>query len=99
MSVPIRLGSQLRRSRMKEVLVPCWVHAFAAEALVPSADGYTLYWAFYIKRTSWFTPFYMAAIDPFRRIFVYPNAVRTVEAAWAARWEGEEGGGNGQSEP
>jgi hypothetical protein len=68
------------------------VHAFFAEVLVPSEDGYTLYRATYVKRTSWLTPVYMAAINPFRRLFVWPNMVRTVEEAWALRW------GSGQDE-
>lgn len=68
------------------------VHAFFAEVMVPAEDGYTLYRATYVKRTSWLTPVYMAAINPFRRLFVWPNMVRAVEEAWALRW------GSGQDE-
>lgn len=65
-------------------------HAFFCAALVPAQDGgYRMYWAIYVKRTSWLTPVYMALIDPFRRALVYPAMVRTVERAWSRRWSGE----------
>jgi hypothetical protein len=28
------------------------------------------------------TPFYMAAIDPFRKLIVYPSLLRSVRANW-----------------
>ncbi len=59
------------------------VHAFSAMAMTPSTDGYTVYWAIYVKRTSWRTPLYMAAIDPFRRRAVYPAVIRRLEATWS----------------
>jgi hypothetical protein len=61
-------------------------HAFFCTALVPAEDGYRMYWAIYVKRTSWLTPVYMALIDPFRRVLVYPAIVRSVERAWSRRW-------------
>ena len=55
-------------------------------SIEPSSDGYTAYWAVYVKRVSWLTPLYMALIDPFRRLIVYPAAVRMLERAWARRY-------------
>jgi|GEM_PF-710467 len=64
-------------------------HAFFCAALVPAEDGYRMYWAIYVKRTSWLTPVYMALIDPFRRALVYPAMVRSVERVWSRRWSAE----------
>ena len=58
------------------------VHAFLATALRPHADGYTLYWAVYVKPVGRLTPIYMALIDPFRRVIVYPSLLRQTQAAW-----------------
>lgn len=60
-------------------------HAFFCTALVPAEDGYRMYWAIYTRKTSWLTPVYMALIDPFRRVLVYPAMVRSVERAWSLR--------------
>jgi hypothetical protein len=38
--------------------------------------------AVYIKSRGLFSRFYMAAIEPFRRLFVYPAFTRLFEAAW-----------------
>jgi hypothetical protein len=59
------------------------VHAFLATALRPREDGYTLYCAVYVKPIGLVTPIYMALIDPFRRIIVYPSLIREMQAAWA----------------
>jgi hypothetical protein len=58
------------------------VHAFLATALVARTDGYVLYWAIYVRPINRFTGLYMAVIDPFRRLVVYPALVREIEAAW-----------------
>jgi hypothetical protein len=60
------------------------VHSFLLFALEPSDSGYTLYWATYVKPVSWFTPFYMGLIDPFRRLLIYPAVIRRFEKAWNA---------------
>jgi hypothetical protein len=59
------------------------VHAFLATALLPGAGGYRLYWAIYVKPVSPLTRFYMALIDPFRRLIVYPALLRQTQAAWS----------------
>lgn len=60
------------------------VHAFLCVALVPNAEGYSFYWAVYVRPVGPFTPIYMALIDPFRRWVVYPSILRRIQRAWAA---------------
>jgi hypothetical protein len=59
------------------------VHAFLALALTPSPGGYTLYFAVYVKPVSRFTMLYMALIDPFRRLVVYPAFIRHAQQRWS----------------
>jgi len=59
------------------------VHAFLVMALRPRGDGYRLYWAIYVKPVGRLTAFYMALIDPFRKLIVYPALIRQTQAAWA----------------
>jgi hypothetical protein len=37
-----------------------------------------------VREVSRFTPLYMAAIDPFRKLIVYPALLRSVAAQWNA---------------
>jgi hypothetical protein len=60
------------------------VHAGALSALVETAVGYRFYFAVYVREVSCFTPLYMAAIDPFRKVIVYPALLRSVAAQWNA---------------
>ena len=62
------------------------VHAFLALALRPSPGGYTLYLAVYVKPVSRFTTLYMALIDPFRRLVVYPALGRHAQQRWSRRY-------------
>jgi len=59
------------------------VHAFLALALAPSPGGYTLYMAIYVKPVSRLTTLYMALIDPFRRLVVYPALGRRAQQRWS----------------
>jgi hypothetical protein len=59
------------------------VHAFLGLALTPSPAGYTLYVAIYVKPVSRLTAFYMALIDPFRRLLIYPALVRHAQQRWS----------------
>jgi len=59
-------------------------HAGALSALVESAAGYRFYFAVYVREVSRFTPLYMAAIDPFRKVIIYPALLRSVSAQWNA---------------
>ena len=57
-------------------------HAAALSALVETANGYRFYFGVYVRSVSRFTPMYMALIDPFRKLVVYPSLLRTVRAKW-----------------
>jgi hypothetical protein len=57
-------------------------HAAALSALVETADGYRFYFGVYVRSVSRFTPVYMALIDPFRKLVVYPSLLRSVRASW-----------------
>jgi Protein of unknown function (DUF2867) len=57
-------------------------HAAVLNALVEAADGYRFYFGVYVRSVGHFTPIYMALIDPFRKLVVYPSLLRTVRASW-----------------
>ena len=57
-------------------------HAAALSALVETADAYRFYFGVYVQSVSRFTPVYMALIDPFRKLIVYPSLLRSVRANW-----------------
>jgi hypothetical protein len=57
-------------------------HAAVVSALAETADGYRFYFAVYVAKASWFTPVYMALIDPFRRWIVYPALLKNIRATW-----------------
>jgi hypothetical protein len=62
------------------------VHAFLVLALQPAANGYRLYWAIYVAPLGWLTRLYMALIDPFRRLLVYPAILSHVQRRWRDRY-------------
>jgi len=57
-------------------------HAAALSALVETENSYRFYFGVYVRSVSRFTPVYMALIDPFRKLVVYPSLLRTVRAKW-----------------
>jgi hypothetical protein len=57
-------------------------HAAALSALVETAGGYRFYFAVYVRRVGRLTPIYMALIDPFRRLIVYPSLLRSLRRNW-----------------
>jgi hypothetical protein len=57
-------------------------HAAALSALVETAYTYRFYFSVYVRSVGRFTPVYMAMIDPFRKLLVYPSLLRTVRATW-----------------
>jgi hypothetical protein len=57
-------------------------HAAALSALIETATAYRFYFAVYVRSVSRFTPFYMALIDPFRKLIVYPSLLHSVHARW-----------------
>ncbi len=77
-----RVLYQFENEKLVE-LVNRTAHAAALSALVETANSYRFYFAVYVCNVSRFTPFYMAAIDPFRKLIVYPSLLRSVRANWA----------------
>jgi len=57
-------------------------HAAALSALVETASAYRFYFGVYVRSVSRFTPVYMALVDPFRKLVVYPSILRSVRASW-----------------
>jgi len=57
-------------------------HAAALSALVETPNSYRFYFGVYVREVSRFTPIYMALIDPFRKLVVYPSILRTVREKW-----------------
>jgi hypothetical protein len=59
-------------------------HAGALSALAETATGYRFYFAVYVREVSPLTPLYMAAIDPFRKLIVYPALLGSIADQWTA---------------
>ena len=57
-------------------------YAAALSALVETANSYRFYFAVYVRNVGRLTPLYMALIDPFRKLIVYPSLLRSVRANW-----------------
>ena len=57
-------------------------HAAALSALVETANAYRFYFGVYVQNVGRFTPVYMALVDPFRKLIVYPSLLRSVRAGW-----------------
>lgn len=58
------------------------VHAFSVLAFEPRSEGYRLFWAIYVAPVSRLTALYMALIDPFRRVLIYPAVLRHIHQSW-----------------
>ena len=65
-------------------------HHFLLMSMEPADEGYNLYWAIYTRSTGWFTPLYMALIDPFRRMLLYPRIIRKLERCWSVTYGTEQ---------
>jgi hypothetical protein len=57
-------------------------HAAALSALVETEHGYRFYFGVYVQSVGRLTPIYMAVVDPFRKLIVYPSLLRSVRASW-----------------
>lgn len=55
------------------------VHAITVMAIEPLLEGYTVYWAIYLRRKS---SIYMRLIDPFRRRYIYPIIIERFQRKW-----------------
>ena len=80
---PFRIVYRFENEQLDEV-VNRTAHAGALSALVEAATGYRFYFAVYVREVSRLTPLYMAAIDPFRKVIVYPALLRSVSIQWNA---------------
>lgn len=58
------------------------VHGAALSTLVETDHAYRFYFAVYVRSVGRLTPLYMALIDPFRKLIVYPSLLRTIRARW-----------------
>jgi hypothetical protein len=58
------------------------VHGAALSALAERVDSYRFYFAVYVRRRTWVTPFYMGLIDPFRKWIIYPALLKKIRATW-----------------
>jgi Protein of unknown function (DUF2867) len=58
------------------------VHAAVLSALVETADVYRFYFGVYVRNVGALTPVYMALIDPFRKLIVYPSLLRSIRNNW-----------------
>ena len=70
------------------------VHCFWVMATEPTANGYALYMAVYVRKLNWFTPIYMALITPMLKWIIYPALNRSV----AINWNKTTGHENGKGE-
>jgi Protein of unknown function (DUF2867) len=61
-------------------------HAAALSALAETAHAYRFYFAVYVRTVGRLTPFYMAFIDPFRKLIVYPALLRSVRTTWEQKF-------------
>ncbi len=57
-------------------------HAAALSVLVETASAYRFYFGVYVQNVGRFTPIYMALVDPFRKLIVYPSLLRSVRDSW-----------------
>jgi hypothetical protein len=58
-------------------------HAAALSALVETANAYRFYFGVYVRSVGPLTAVYMALIDPFRKLIVYPSLLRSVRTTWS----------------
>ena len=82
---PVRVLYRLPDQMLGEVINGT-VHAFISFSLHPTANGYQALLAVYTIRTKWWTPLYMTMIEPFRRWFVYPGLIKTLQRRWAVSY-------------
>lgn len=78
---PFRLVYRFENEQLLE-LSNRTVHAAALSALEETARAYRFYFAIYVKSVGRWTPVYMALIDPFRKLIVYPSLLRSVCTTW-----------------
>lgn len=78
---PFRIVYRFEDEQLSE-LINRTAHAAALSALIDTGTAYRFYFAVYVQNVGRFTPLYMAAIDPFRRLLVYPSLLRSIRERW-----------------
>ena len=78
---PFRVVYRFENEELLE-LINRTAHAAALSALVETPNAYRFYFAVYVRIVGRLTPVYMALIDPFRKLIVYPSLLRSVRATW-----------------
>jgi hypothetical protein len=83
---PFRLVYRFENEQLLE-LSNRTAHAAALSALAETPSGYRFYFAVYVQSVGRWTPVYMAIIDPFRKLVVYPSLLRSVRQNWSRAFE------------
>ena len=78
---PFRVVYRFESEQLLE-LMNRTAHAAALSALVEASHAYRFYFGVYVLRVGRLTPVYMAVIDPFRKLIVYPSLLRSVRMNW-----------------
>ena len=78
---PFRVVYHFENEELLE-LINRTAHAAALSALVETPSAYRFYFGVYVREIGRFTRAYMAVIDPFRKLVVYPSLLRSVRATW-----------------
>jgi Protein of unknown function (DUF2867) len=78
---PFRVVYRFENEQLEE-LTNRTAHAGALSALIETPASYRFYFAVYVRNVGRFTPFYMALIDPVRKLIVYPSLLRSVRTNW-----------------
>jgi hypothetical protein len=78
---PFRVVYRFENEQLLEIINRT-AHAAALSALVETENSYRFYFGVYVRNVGSITPIYMALIDPFRKLVVYPSLLRSVRANW-----------------
>jgi uncharacterized protein DUF2867 len=78
---PFQIVYRFENEQLLE-LINRTAHAAALSALVETANAYRVYFGVYVRSVGRLTPVYMALIDPFRKMIVYPSLLRSVRTTW-----------------
>jgi hypothetical protein len=78
---PFRIVYRFENEQLLE-LINRTAHAAALSALVETANAYGFYFGVYVRSVGRLTPVYMALIDLFRKVIVYPSLLGSVRTTW-----------------
>src|SRR5471032_357430 len=76
---PFRVVYRFENEQLLEIINRT-AHAAALSALVETENSYRFYFGVYVRNVGSITAIYMALIDPFRKLVVYPSLLRSVRA-------------------